>query len=88
MDAVKAVALRVWEEVVGTLLQTKGQNNGNVVVNISGTRYLLQNFPDDLLEKLKEHRNRVVGIMRTDSGYAIRLVIDKRAKQAQLKHIA
>ena len=79
--------LGIWEEVVGMLLQTTGQNNGNVVVNISGVKYLLQNCSGELYEKLKVHRNHVIGILRTDKGYAIRLITNKRTEQAQLKHI-
>lgn len=74
---VQVHVLGIWEEVVGMLLQTTRQKNGNFVVNISGASYLLKNFTDDLLEKLKEHRNHVVGILRTDEGYAIRVRIGR-----------
>jgi len=72
----------MWEEVVGVLLQIAARDGGNVVVNVSGAEYVLKNFPKELLEKLKAHRNCLIGILRTDAGYAIRVIHSKMRVQA------
>jgi hypothetical protein len=74
--------LQIWEEVVGVLLQIAARGEGNVMVNVSGAEYVFKNFPKELLEKLKAHRNCLIGILRTDAGYAIRVIHSKMRVQA------
>lgn len=69
----EAHVLQMWEEVVGVLWQII-KDRENVVVNVSGTACLLENFPTDLLKKLQQYRSYSIGILRTDRGYMIRLV--------------
>jgi len=66
--------LQVWEEVIGVLLQVYAQDEGEVIVNISGRIYVLKNFPEKLLENLKAHVQNLVGILRTEDGYAMRVI--------------
>jgi len=52
------------------------------VVNVSGAMYTLKNLPRKLLGKLEAHRNRMIGILHTDTGYAIRVIDSKMRVQA------
>jgi hypothetical protein len=74
----KLHSLQVWEEIVGVLQQITKQGEGNVVVNVSGNLCILKNFPEALLKKLQNHRKCSVGILHTDSGYAIRVAAKHR----------
>ena len=68
----KAYVLRVWEELIGKLLDIT-EREDNVVVNVSGRNYILPAFPKELFSKLSM-RGTIVGILRTENGYAIRIV--------------
>ncbi len=73
--------IHVWEEIVGRLEKVVEFRSGTIV-NVAGMQYLLPNFPKESLKKLQQYRNYTVGILRTDKGYAIRLVTKtSRARQ-------
>jgi len=68
----KAHVLRVWEELIGKLLDI-AEREDDVAVNVSGCNYILPSFPRELLSKLGI-RSVTVGILRTENGYAIRII--------------
>jgi len=68
----RAHVLRVWEELIGNLLSIAECKDG-AMVNVSGRNYILPDFPQELFSKLSM-RGTVIGILRTENGYAIRIV--------------
>jgi len=74
----RARILRVWEELVGELLDIT-EREGGVVVNVSGRNYILPAFPKELLNKLSVEAF-TVGILRTENGYAIRKLEERQTK--------
>ena len=68
----KVHALRIWEELVGKILDINVIDDQTLVVNISGINYALPSFPKELINKIS--KNTIIGILRTDESYAIRIV--------------
>jgi len=70
----KTRILRPWEKIVGKLLDVKvADDQETIIVNVLGINYILPSFPKVLKSKLSM-RGTIVGIIRTENGYAVRFV--------------
>jgi len=66
------IKLKVWEEIVGILNDLR-VNNGKLILSISSS--INVEIPNQLVNKkmLEKVLGRRVGVLRTDSGYLIRV---------------
>jgi len=75
----KLRVLGEWEEVVGTLERLFKAANGTIV-KLSGSMYMLKDFPDELALQLTKLLGRKVGILKKERGYAIRAIGKTRSR--------
>ncbi|MGB9672244.1 MAG: hypothetical protein ACPLZY_03765, partial [Candidatus Norongarragalinales archaeon] len=55
-----------------------------LAVNISGINYMLPSFPKELIDKIS--KNAIIGILRTDESYAIRVINAKGVLSRAVKN--
>ncbi|MGB9915668.1 MAG: hypothetical protein ACPLOC_09030 [Candidatus Bathyarchaeales archaeon] len=79
----KVHTLRIWEELIGKLLDVNVIDDQTLVVNVSGINYMLPSFPKELISKIS--RNTIIGILRTDKAYAIRVINAKGVRSCAVE---
>ncbi|MEM2144907.1 MAG: hypothetical protein QW279_06070 [Candidatus Jordarchaeaceae archaeon] len=80
MHKMEAKRLDVWEEIVGKLIDIL-PCEGDTMIIVSGRRYILLDFPSHLLGELIKNKGATVGVLKTDRGYALRVLQNKNVQR-------
>jgi hypothetical protein len=65
--------LGTWEELIGKMEIVSCDKDG-VIVRVLNQTFILPNFPESLASKLQRNKAALIGILRTECGYALRVM--------------